>query len=98
MIVTLRESRVNSAILTYHSLDDSGSVVSVSPEVFVSQMEWLSARGAPVVPLAEVCRTPGAVALTFETHFQMNIRQRDRQQILYLEPAPLDIGDQYPYT
>jgi len=33
------------AILTYHSLDDSGSVVSVSPSLFASQMAALSDAG-----------------------------------------------------
>ena len=47
-----------SAILTYHSIDDSGSVISVSPEAFRRQMQMLADSGTPVVPLAEVLRRP----------------------------------------
>ena len=59
-----------SAILTYHSLDTSGSVLSTDPEVFQRQMEWLAASGIPVVPLAAAERTPGSVALTFDDGFR----------------------------
>lgn len=58
-----------SAILTYHSLDDRGSVISVAPELFRRQMEWLAGAGIPVVPLAAIRNTPGAVALTFDDGF-----------------------------
>jgi hypothetical protein len=33
------------AILTYHSLDTSGSVVSVAPKAFEAQMDTLAAAG-----------------------------------------------------
>ena len=59
-----------SAILTYHSLDDSGSVISVSPALFGRQMEWLAEAGTAVVPLDEVRDRPGSVALTFDDGFQ----------------------------
>ncbi|HYM13347.1 MAG TPA: polysaccharide deacetylase family protein [Bryobacterales bacterium] len=59
------------AILTYHSLDDSGSVISVRPELFARQMEALAAAGLRVVPLAELRSAPApAVALTFDDGFQ----------------------------
>jgi peptidoglycan/xylan/chitin deacetylase (PgdA/CDA1 family) len=58
-----------SAILTYHSLDESGSVISVRPETFRRQMEILAESRIPVVPLAEVRRHPGAVAITFDDGF-----------------------------
>jgi len=58
------------AILTYHSLDDSGSVISVSPRRFARQMDALAASGVKVVPLAELLSTgPPAVALTFDDGF-----------------------------
>jgi peptidoglycan/xylan/chitin deacetylase (PgdA/CDA1 family) len=57
------------SILTYHSLDDTGSVISISPGLFRAQMEWLAASQARVVPLAEIRSTPGAVALTFDDGF-----------------------------
>jgi peptidoglycan/xylan/chitin deacetylase (PgdA/CDA1 family) len=39
------------AILTYHSIDASGSVISVSPELFRRQIEWLARSGIRVVRL-----------------------------------------------
>jgi len=59
------------AILTYHSLDDSGSVISVRPELFRRQMEALAGSSVKVVRLADLLSTPGpAVALTFDDGFQ----------------------------
>ena len=46
-------NRISSSILTYHSLDDSGSVISTPPSLFRRQMEYLAGRGIPVVTLAE---------------------------------------------
>jgi peptidoglycan/xylan/chitin deacetylase (PgdA/CDA1 family) len=64
----MRQQR--SCILTYHSLDDSGSVVSIPPAMFREQMAWLAGSGVPVVPLERVRDTPGAVALTFDDGFR----------------------------
>jgi peptidoglycan/xylan/chitin deacetylase (PgdA/CDA1 family) len=55
-----------SMILCYHSVDPSGSVISVSPSEFGAHMDALAASGRPVVPLTEVCRRPGSVAITFD--------------------------------
>jgi peptidoglycan/xylan/chitin deacetylase (PgdA/CDA1 family) len=60
------------AILTYHSIDESGSPVSVDPRVFRRQMEFLAAGRPRVVPLADVVSdaTPDeCVALTFDDAF-----------------------------
>lgn len=57
------------AILTYHSIDASGSPVSIDAEAFRRQMEWLARRGPRVLPLGELARAPAAddaVALTFD--------------------------------
>lgn len=43
-------------ILTYHSLDDSGSVVSISARVFRQQMEMLRAQGVQALTLAAAIR------------------------------------------
>jgi peptidoglycan/xylan/chitin deacetylase (PgdA/CDA1 family) len=59
------------AILTYHSLDDSGSVISVPPAVFLRQLRALADSGITVARLAELRSTPApAVALTFDDGFQ----------------------------
>ncbi|HWF11879.1 MAG TPA: polysaccharide deacetylase family protein [Bryobacteraceae bacterium] len=55
-----------SAILTWHSLDDSGSVISTRPDIFRQQIESLAASGVPVVPLERVAGSPGSIALTFD--------------------------------
>jgi peptidoglycan/xylan/chitin deacetylase (PgdA/CDA1 family) len=60
----------HSCILTYHSLDSTRSVVSIPPETFQAQMEWLAQSGMPVVALADIQKTPGAVALTFDDGFR----------------------------
>lgn len=59
-----------SAILTYHSLDESGSVISVPPEQFRRQMEFLASSPVPVVPLHEALRRPNCVAITFDDGFR----------------------------
>ena len=57
------------AILTYHSLDDSGSVISIAPDLFRRQMEALAASQVKVVPLDAIFEHPGAVAITFDDGF-----------------------------
>jgi peptidoglycan/xylan/chitin deacetylase (PgdA/CDA1 family) len=59
-----------SAILTYHSLDTSGSVISVAPDLFRRQIECLLERNTLIVPLQQVFETPGSVALTFDDGFE----------------------------
>ncbi len=57
------------AILTYHSIDDSGSVISVAEATFRAQVAWLASSGIPVVPLREIAFLPedaSAIALTFD--------------------------------
>ncbi len=58
-----------SAILTYHSLDDTGSVISISPWLFRRQMEALAENEIPVVPLSQIYQHSGAVAITFDDGF-----------------------------
>jgi peptidoglycan/xylan/chitin deacetylase (PgdA/CDA1 family) len=64
-----------SAILAYHSLDRTASVISTTPELFRRQMERLATLRIPVVPLDQVRRTPGAVALTFDDAFRNVLEQ-----------------------
>lgn len=59
-----------SCILTYHSLDTSGSILSISPDLFQAQMAWLARSGMPIVSLAEIQATPGGLALTFDDGFR----------------------------
>jgi peptidoglycan/xylan/chitin deacetylase (PgdA/CDA1 family) len=60
------------AILTYHSLDTTGSPISVSPEVFRAHCEFLASGRVPVVPLETLVENPpagDAIALTFDDGF-----------------------------
>jgi peptidoglycan/xylan/chitin deacetylase (PgdA/CDA1 family) len=69
--------RGDVAILTYHSLDDSGAVLSTPPRIFAAQMQLLHERGIRVIPLSEVCQalsgqagTEPLLALTFDDGFR----------------------------
>jgi len=59
-----------SSILTYHSLDTANTVISVAPQLFRAQMAYLAEMDIPVVPLAAIRQTEGAVALTFDDGFR----------------------------
>jgi len=60
------------AIITYHSIDESGSVISIDARTFRSHVEWLARCRLPVVSVAELARLPddaSAIALTFDDGF-----------------------------
>lgn len=64
-------------ILTYHSIDSSGSVISTSPEIFRKQMETLQQSSAQVLPLNDLVarlrekqKLENAVAITFDDGFK----------------------------
>jgi peptidoglycan/xylan/chitin deacetylase (PgdA/CDA1 family) len=59
-------SEKKSAILTYHSLDNSGSRISISPSRFRDHLRALAASGFRVVPLANVRDRAGSIAITFD--------------------------------
>ncbi len=57
------------AILTYHSIDRSGSIISVTPEAFRAHVEWLATGAVRVVSLTQLLALGDevdAVALTFD--------------------------------
>lgn len=62
------------AVLMYHSIDDSGSVISISPQAFAEHVDWISKSGVRVVALdALAAMDPAeegdAIALTFDDGF-----------------------------
>ena len=59
------------AVLTYHSIDDSGSPISVSPSTFAGHVQWLASGRVPVLSLGDLMRDTVAdgVALTFDDGF-----------------------------
>lgn len=67
---------MSRAVLTYHSIDDSGSPISLAPEAFARHVEWLASGAVSVEPLAALltgeARTRDGrhrVALTFDDAF-----------------------------
>jgi peptidoglycan/xylan/chitin deacetylase (PgdA/CDA1 family) len=70
--------KISVPVLTYHSIDASGSVVSTAPETFRRQMEFLYQNGYRAVSLGELISElmtpkpplPKTVALTFDDGFR----------------------------
>jgi peptidoglycan/xylan/chitin deacetylase (PgdA/CDA1 family) len=61
------------AILTYHSLDPSGSPISVAPDEFAAHVRWLASGRVKVVPLESLetaAEDSDAVAITFDDGFE----------------------------
>lgn len=65
------------AILTYHSIDTSGSPISIAPEAFDRHLAWLAGGAVRVEPLETLARADAAaadarprVALTFDDAFE----------------------------
>jgi peptidoglycan/xylan/chitin deacetylase (PgdA/CDA1 family) len=65
------------AILTYHSIDPSGSPVSVHPDAFARHLAWLASGSVKVMPLEALIAAPDAadaVAVTFDDGME-NLRE-----------------------
>jgi peptidoglycan/xylan/chitin deacetylase (PgdA/CDA1 family) len=61
------------AILTYHSIDDSGSPISVHPDAFRRHLDWLTSGRVKATTLHELVTLPSAsdaVAITFDDGFE----------------------------
>lgn len=54
------------AVLTFHSIDDSGSVLSYPVAAFTHLMEQLARSGTPVVPFPELLGRPHGITITFD--------------------------------
>ncbi len=61
------------AILTYHSIDDSGSPISLAPAAFAAHVRWLASAPVRVLTLdalvAASASSGDAVAITFDDGF-----------------------------
>lgn len=61
------------AVLTYHSIDPSGSAISISEAEFRRHIEWLASGQVRVVPLSALIAMTDdedAIALTFDDGYQ----------------------------
>jgi peptidoglycan/xylan/chitin deacetylase (PgdA/CDA1 family) len=60
------------AILTYHSIDDSRSPISVDRGTFDRHLDWLGSGRVRVVPLDQLAAdpSPDAIAVTFDDGFR----------------------------
>lgn len=79
------------AVLMYHSVDRSGSVISVTPEAFADHVRWLASGMVRVVPLTELLslgEDEDAVSITFD----------DGLETVRTEAAPLLIAHGFPAT
>ena len=57
------------AILTYHSVDETGSVISIDERTFRRHVAWLAKGHVQVVPLSQLMSVPSdedAIAITFD--------------------------------
>ena len=60
------------SILTYHSIDESQSAISISPDAFRRHVAWLASGAVRVVPIDVLMTLPPtehAVAVTFDDGF-----------------------------
>jgi peptidoglycan/xylan/chitin deacetylase (PgdA/CDA1 family) len=67
--VKLFGGRPVRAILTYHSIDQASTPISVSPSCFERHIAWLTRSAVRVLPLPELFRTTDAeqaVSITFD--------------------------------
>ncbi len=65
------------AILTYHSIDPSGSAISVHPDTFAQHVRWLTSGRVTVTTIDDLVGLPAtvdAVAITFDDGF-VNFRE-----------------------
>jgi peptidoglycan/xylan/chitin deacetylase (PgdA/CDA1 family) len=54
------------AVLTFHSLDDSGAVLSFPPTAFARLVEGLVSDGVPIVTYSDLLRCERGVTITFD--------------------------------
>ena len=93
------------AILTFHSIDASGSVLSFDPGLFARLLAVLAEQGIPVVDLATLLKEKGApgVAITFDDGMRSVVENAlpvlTRYQAkahLFLCTRAISSGEQWP--
>ena len=91
------------AVLTFHSLDDSGSVLSFRPSAFASLVDALTVSGIDVVSLDALLDGAPGVALTFDdgmrsvfTEALPVLRERGLPALLFLTTGVVGQTNQWP--
>lgn len=54
------------AVVTFHSIDDSGSILSFAPRAFAQLIERFAASATPVVTFEELLRRDDGITITFD--------------------------------
>lgn len=78
------KNAAHSAIVVYHSLDNSGDLFSTGPAMFRAHLNALVESGIQIVPLEAIQTTPQAIALTFDDGYA-NFREHALPYLLELE-------------
>jgi peptidoglycan/xylan/chitin deacetylase (PgdA/CDA1 family) len=105
------QPRYTVPVLMYHSIaEDPGSTLSVAPENFRKQIEYLNKAGYTVISLDELVTgilagnrfTGKEVVLTFDDGFEDNyikafplLSKYDMPAIIFLETANIGVQDRY---
>ena len=83
------------AILTYHSLDESDSVISIRPDRFAKHIASLVNEGVKIVRLEDIRRVERAVAITIDDGFENFARYAVPVLERYAAPATLFVVSGY---
>ncbi len=93
------------AILTFHSIDTSGSVLSCAPEAFANLLDALGKSGLPVLGLDELLlqETEAGIAITFDdgmhsvfTAALPALRDHAAAAHLFLTTCAIEKNNQWP--
>lgn len=57
-------------VFVYHSIDNSGSVLSTPPEIFDAHLSYLRAHGFPILSAGQALTARSGVAITFDDAYE----------------------------
>ena len=83
------------AVITFHGIDDSGSVLSYPQSSLVAMLEGLRRAAVPIVPLDALLRLESGVTLTFDDGMASVLTQALPVLQSYAAPAHLFVVSDY---
>jgi len=86
---------VTRAVITFHGIDDSGSVLSYPQSSLVAMLEGLRRAAVPIVPLDALLRLESGVTLTFDDGMASVLTQALPVLQSYAAPAHLFVVSDY---